>query len=84
MEEEVEEEEGEEEEEEEGESSQATLTQLVRLIKRVCGLWVRAQTHQETARPMTPLRWRNIVLSSNNVEEDRATSITKLTAGHLD
>lgn len=33
----------------------ATLTQLVRLIKRVCGLWVRAQTHQETVRPMTPL-----------------------------
>lgn len=28
--------------------SLATLTQLVRLIKRFCGLWVRAQKHQET------------------------------------
>lgn len=40
------------------------MTQLVRLIKRVCGLWVRAQTHQETGRPKTSLCYRNI-LGSN-------------------
>lgn len=43
----------------------ATLTQLVRLIKRVCGLWVRAQTHQETVKPTTPLCYRNILRSNN-------------------
>lgn len=32
----------------------ATLTQLVRLIKRVHGPWARAQTHQETVRPIPP------------------------------
>lgn len=45
-----------------------TLTQLVRLIKRVCGLWVRAQTHQETGRPWTPCCYRNIQ-SSNNLSK---------------
>lgn len=38
----------------------ATLTQLVRLIKRVRGLWVRAQTHQETGRAETSLCHLNI------------------------
>lgn len=45
----------------------ATLTQLVGLIKRVCGLWVRAQTHQETGRPMPPLRYRNTLGSNNKI-----------------
>lgn len=31
--------------EKEAERRRPTLTQLVRLIKRICGLWVRAQTH---------------------------------------
>lgn len=55
--------------EEEVDRRGATLTQLVRLIKRVCGLWVRAQTHQETGRPKTSLCYRNI-LGSNKKKKN--------------
>lgn len=41
----------------------STLTQLVRLIKRVCGLRVKAQTHKETGRLKTSLCYINMLRS---------------------
>lgn len=48
----------------------STLIQLVRLIKRVCGLWVTAQTYQETGRQKTSLRYRNMLRSILKSQQD--------------
>lgn len=66
------------EEEVDGWGPLATLTQLVRLIKRVFSLWVRAQTHQEAGSEIYWELWTKIFLQEFKVDCRKNKEVTKL------